>query len=476
MAGNTVEKGITLEVLGTCMTNTTPGSTHVASVEYRHLWSYAQQAALIAVSDKNPNTGCYELVKDPERRAKRIAAHYADLYFKSAEKSRQKVQFYWVALAAFVVKDIVEAYRFSREEVLHREWKDFASALRNSLVADIGSQVYTNDSPYQHVIRTYSALAKGNLWLFMDIYPWMWFFLEYGINADGTLNKKRLDACLPHRDWNTYHSASKEAIEQLPYGPAWIHRLKVRLNSDFVYQKAGEFFKVRPLWDHADGYGQHATATLSAHRYCRTNVKNHDLGYRTPLSNYWGKFQEAYYVMEAEHIEMGRASTDPRALAAVVKCRNFTVTPAVRDAYKQLINGYAADEDKKATFQRAELVSIANHEQINVLQSLIYDDHELKETMDMNHEFSRKSAGWISPQFKVIYSASPQNKGSAKESVFDVPEGTYDQFFGSRKSLPNQSDRMEFVTKIADDFNNVMEYKLEYMEGELGKIRKWLQS
>lgn len=90
------------------------------------------------------------------------------LYFQSAKKSNNKVQFYWPALAAFVVKDIVEAYRFTREDVLHREWKDVASAFRNSVMADIGSLVMTNDSPYQHALRTYSALAKGNLWLFME--------------------------------------------------------------------------------------------------------------------------------------------------------------------------------------------------------------------------------------------------------------------------------------------------------------------
>jgi len=217
------EKGVSIEVLGTCMTNTTPDSQHDAKVEYRHLWSYAQQAALIAVSDKNPADGCYHLITDPERRAKRIAGHYAFLYFESARKSNRKLQFYWPALAAFVVKDIVEAYRFAREEVLHREWKDVASAFRNSTVADLGSVMMTNDSPYQHALRTYSALAKGNLWLFMDIYPWLWFFLEYGINPDGSLNQNRLGACLPERNWSTFQKASKEAIEELPFGPnGWV--------------------------------------------------------------------------------------------------------------------------------------------------------------------------------------------------------------------------------------------------------------
>ncbi|MGZ8289574.1 MAG: DUF2515 family protein [Telluria sp.] len=44
------------------------------------------------------------MIADPERRAKRIAGHYAALYFDSAKKSNKKVQFYWPALAAFVVK------------------------------------------------------------------------------------------------------------------------------------------------------------------------------------------------------------------------------------------------------------------------------------------------------------------------------------------------------------------------------------
>lgn len=124
------------------------------------------------------------------------------------------------------MKDIVEAYRFAREDVLQREWKHLASVARNSAVADLGSLMMTDDSPYQHALRTYGALAKGNLWLFMDIYPWLWFFLEYGINPDGSLNRKRLEACLPERNWNTFQKASKEAVDELPFGPKWLAGLQ----------------------------------------------------------------------------------------------------------------------------------------------------------------------------------------------------------------------------------------------------------
>lgn len=477
MANVATEKGVSIEVLGTCMTNTTPGSQHTATVEYRHLWSFAQQAALIAVSDKNNLDGCYHLITDPERRAKRIAAHYAELYFKSAEKSGQEVQFYWPALAAFVVKDIVEAYRFAREDVLHRDWNSLASAARNSTPAALGSVALTNASPYQHALRTYSALAKGNLWLFMDIYPWLWFFLEYGINPDGTLNKKRLAACLPERNWETFQKASKQAVEELPYGPKWMSRLAARLQADPVYKKAGEHFKTPPAWTGDGGYGHYSVAANSAHRYCRTHVKEHDNGYRTPLSGYWNKFKEAYFVMESEHVELGRMTKDGKAMDAVVKARSFASTPAISSTYQHLIQEYLASNSKaKLALQQKELVAIATQEQVNVLQPLIYNDQLLKETMDTNHRFSRLTNGWLAPKFKVIYSSAAHNSDPELETVFDVPDEAWERFFGEHKSLPSQQDRMLFVDEIAKDFHRLMTTRRVYMDRELRKIVEWLSA
>ena len=478
MADTLAEKGVTLEVLGTCMTNTTPGSQHDAKVEYRHLWSYAQQAALIAVSEKSSKDGCYHVIEDPERRAKRIAGHYADLYFNSTEKSLGEIQSYWPALAAFVVKDIVEAYRFARTGVLQRDWNwNVASILRNSVAADIGSQIYTNDSPYQHVIRTYSALAKGNLWLFMDIHPWLWFFLEYGINSDGSLSKKRLDECLSHRNWETFQAASKNGVEQLPYGPSWVERLSTRLKNDVIYKQGKAYFDVPPIWTGSNGYGQHSSMVNAAHRHCRANAKNYDQGYRTPPGNYWRGFQEAFYVMEAEHTEMSRIAADKSATEAVMKCRRLQQTASVKKAYLTLIRGHGRkDATGKIKEQQLELATIAEQEQLNVLQSLIYDDSKLKETMDMNHQFSRQTDGWISPKFKVIYSAAGSNANPELETVFDPPKDTKARFLGSRDSLPNPDDRMKFVAEIAADFHRLMEQKRSYMEAELKKIQIWVSA
>jgi hypothetical protein len=64
-----------IEVLGTCMTNSTAGSQHTQTIDAKYLWSYAQEEALVAVSEKGGD-GCFRLIADPERRAKRIAARY----------------------------------------------------------------------------------------------------------------------------------------------------------------------------------------------------------------------------------------------------------------------------------------------------------------------------------------------------------------------------------------------------------------
>jgi hypothetical protein len=96
--------------------------------------------------------------------------------------------------------------------------------------------------------------------------------------------------------------------------------------------------------------------------------------------------------------------------------------------------------------------------------------------MDTNHRFSRLTNGWLSPKFKVIYSASPHNDNPELETVFDAPENLAEQFVGKIKSLPNAEDRMGFVGEIADDFNYLMENKRSHMDGELRKIACWMKA
>lgn len=374
--------GYHIEVLGSCTTNSRAGSQFTQDVDAKYLWSYAQEEALIALSEQGSDK-CWRLIADPERRAKRIAARYADLYFRSAEKSKGQLQLYWPALAAFVVKDIVEAFRYTRAQVLSGGWRN---AMRTSMVPSLVSEIWTHGSPYEHGLRVYTALAKGNLWLFMDIYPWLWYVLEYGLNNDGSLNEARLNAHVSQRDSSTFQQQSQQAMKELPFSANWMSRLKQRIAADPVYTQAASFFSTAPKWAGMNGgYGEHEGNAYQAHAYVRKHVKEFDAGYRFPPSTHWPAFNEAFYVMEEERRELSRVVADSAAAGRLQKIAQFKVTDEVKKAYATLVAEFVAKTDKeKVAQQKFELRTIATQEQINVLQPLIYDDPKLVKTIALH--------------------------------------------------------------------------------------------
>lgn len=446
------DKGYDVEVLGTCPTNTRPDSQHPATVECWHLWSYAQEASLNALSEQGKDCR-YRLIGDAERRAKRIAANYADLYFKSAEKSQGEIQFYWVALAAFVVKDIVHAYEYTRDQVLSGAW-------RGSVGDTFGKD------PYTHAMRTYLALAKGNLWLFLDIYPWLWFYLEYGINKDGSLNRARLDMCVPQRDSGSYQKQSKAMIEGLPYARKWLADAKAKQAGDTVFAEAQ---KLNDTWIKL------GRTSNKAHTYVQAEIPKRNDMHDVPRSPYWKKFKEAYTVLEAMRDETKRMTDDGVASGRLDKVAKFTVKPDMQKAFAEISKGKL--NGKWPDSLQAELKFIANHEQLNILQPLIYEDAKLKETLDMNHAYSRR-AGWLAPPFQVVLSAAKDTDDQELIVRFDPPENAWDWVKGSNKSLGNTTDRMEFVGRIAKQFNKLMlSHKYApHMLSELKKIRGGLDA
>lgn len=463
-----------IEVLASCSTNSEPGSQHNRPVEPNLLWSYAQEEALVAVSEQGPDK-IWRLITDPERRAKRIAARYADLYFKSGEKSRGKLQLYWVALAAFVVKDIVAAYKYSRENVLAG---GIGNSLRTSSISKAASTIVSKASPYEHALRVYAALAKGNLWLFMDIYPWMWFILEYGIRPDGSINDSLLSDHVKKRQTSTLQQQSKCAVTELPFNANWLSRLTGRQASDAMYAEARSFFDAPPAWSSIDGgYGAFASQAARAHQHVRKEIKNYDHGYRLPPAVYWSKFEEPFFVLEEERKEMTRVANDSGALSRLKQIAEFRATSHIESAYKCLLIGASArTAEERFSSQKSELENIAQHEQLKVLQGLIYDDQLLVETMALNHSFARRWGSVVAQPYTLIFSASSTVDDSALEVTFDEPTGLWDRMKGAKKVFTDPVDRMEYVDKIAHAFNELMSDQRSYMEGELQKIRAWIHA
>lgn len=433
------------EPIGTTSTNSTAGSKHKTVVDFKHLWSLSQQESLRVVSNKD-GKGIYRLDPDPEVRAQRIAGAYADLYFKSKQLSQGKLQFYWAALAAFVVKDIYYAYKYTREEVL-----------KGGFVNAAGDTVA---GAYEHALRTYAALAKGNIWLYMDIHTWMGFVLDWGLKEDGSVDAALINAAAPARNWSTYQEQSKAAVQWLPFGRDWLSSCQSFVQADPIKAQAQR-------------------ETLDD-RYVRVNLpREAPTPFRLPQSRHWAKFSGAHDVLSAYRSEMLRVCGDTAAVARLEKVRNFASTPQIMQAYgfySEMAALDPSDPTKRSARrdkQQAELVAVAKHEQLHVLQPVIYDDAKLKETLDLNHRVGRRMGDSLVPYLQLVFSAQPASEDASKVVRFDPPEGLVDRVGGTSKSLSNPDDRMKFVAEIARNFNRLMDQERAGMETELTKIRSW---
>lgn len=459
-----------IEVLGKTQTQPASGAQHDATVDGPHLWSYAQEAALLAVSERKQGADHYTLITSPERRSMRIAANYADLYFASAEKTNKKMQFYWCGLAAFVVKDIKFAYQYVRENVLKGNWRSWSGPTVGSMALSHGS------TPFEHALRTYDGLNKGNLWLFQDIFPSLWFYLTYAVTKDGQSTPARVDQYASTRNWNTYQTQAKQAIEQLPFNRPWMGRLKSWLAADPVYAQASDRYQ-QALQTSA--MSTTAPARFAANSYMKQHqaqLASNDHGFMAPPSNFWPNFAEPYTILDEMRREWTRLANDGAAAARLDRVKLFPTTADMRQAftnYTQQMN--ALNDAQRKNLQQTELVVVARQEQLNVLQPLIYDDQKLKETLDLNHYMSRNLGEWASAPIRVVFSAEASTDDESLRIDFDPSEGVMDStgrlfrdMFGKpKKSLSDPADRMDYVNKIAAKFNKLMDRRRPYMEAQL---------
>lgn len=111
----------------------------------------------------------------------------------------------------------------------------------------------------------------------------------------------------------------------------------------------------------------------------------------------------------------------------------------------------------KQKYQRANLVTLADHEQRMILQPLIYNTQEAKDDITSQRTFSA-----FAPGLKLTL--------SAKDS------GDYESEAHTGIKLENVEDRMKWIYNIANDFEDMMKNndKKTYIETELGTIAGWL--
>lgn len=155
-------------------------------------WFELHQQTAIKVLSNHIEGSLYKLEQGYEERAKRIAAIYARIFlefnFEDEIESDTVIEhpllgrFYWMGLGAFASKTVANFF------------DDFFISLGY-------------DGPFDIARDAVDILAKGNLWLAMDIIPW---HLAWASDKEG------FKKCMNERDFAEFKNL-KPAIDSLPW-------------------------------------------------------------------------------------------------------------------------------------------------------------------------------------------------------------------------------------------------------------------
>jgi hypothetical protein len=145
----------------------------------------------------------------------------------------------------------------------------------------------------------------------------------------------------------------------------------------------------------------------------------------------------------------------------------FTMTPGVKAGFEEVkkFEVMGAGEERRG-IQLKHLLQIAEHEQKNVLQPLIYaaENQDSRDFVDwIRWQRENKILNWIAPTMKLVFGSACDTNDPELESV--APEDT---------KLEEYASRMKWIKKAAQRFHWLMANKTRYMEGELQTIANWV--
>ncbi len=169
--------------LGFAMTSKEPEASITCKVTCEDQWSLIQMQTVGVMTENG------QFMTDAMRRAQRTSGNYAQLFLDD-EGTDKAGRFYWTGLAAFAAKQVVDGM--------------------------VAARRFLNDAP-QSVLGTvrfsaavtYYYLAKGNLWVFLEVAPWHLFYQQYG--------PELLKCCGERRNVDTYDDPVKSAMKALPW-------------------------------------------------------------------------------------------------------------------------------------------------------------------------------------------------------------------------------------------------------------------
>lgn len=170
----------------------------------------------------------------------------------------------------------------------------------------------------------------------------------------------------------------------------------------------------------------------------------------------------------------------PYSTESLPKINHLRVTDEIRKGFKYV----AAIEKESSPTERRDkqfkhLIQIANHEQLKILQPLIYENGVMQGWLKMQRALENKVTGFIIPDLELVFTSDCEldmtkvkNRHSAQhapmpkeeELVSKAPEDTV---------LENSKSRMKWIGKAAEQFHGLMGKYPDFMELELQTMTKW---
>lgn len=185
------------------LTNDKCNSQCVGQLSCSQMWSVMQYRSYEALSSGYGGYGVPYPTKTmrfddkPLSRIKKIASSYAKIYLETTgayDKPNLRGRFYWMGLGAFAAKQVYCAILALNDKA-------------NQLGAITPSIDFTRDD----IVFLRKNMLKGNLWLFLDIYP---SHIYYKSNPQDFLR------CHDSRNATGYSSNVYKALKTIPYNSA----------------------------------------------------------------------------------------------------------------------------------------------------------------------------------------------------------------------------------------------------------------
>ncbi|APC18995.1 hypothetical protein BLL42_26050 [Pseudomonas frederiksbergensis] len=149
----------------------------------------------------------------------------------------------------------------------------------------------------------------------------------------------------------------------------------------------------------------------------------------------------------------------PWADEALPVLKNLALTPDVKKGFERIKESEStSDPATKRNLQLKSLLAIADHEQRRILQPLIYNEFFFQATLKAQAAF--EWAPFVPVRVAAFSTACDVDD---KELRVQMDKG----------NLYSESDRMEFIGKIAAQYHKLMGFKKDYMEEQIETIATW---